>query len=50
MANNSKKNNISGTVINTIASSGLVFEGSCVVVGFSGGPASLCLLHALNEI
>lgn len=50
MTNNSKKNNISGTVINTIASSGLVFEGSCVVVGFSGGPDSLCLLHALNEL
>ena len=37
-------------VIDSIIDSGLIKEGSYIVVGFSGGPDSLCLLHALHQI
>lgn len=41
-----KKNKI----INSIIDSGLISEGMVIVVGVSGGPDSLCLLHALSQL
>ncbi|MBQ6388956.1 MAG: tRNA lysidine(34) synthetase TilS [Mogibacterium sp.] len=41
-----KKHNI----IDSIIDSGLITEGSAIVVGVSGGPDSLCLLHALSQL
>jgi len=38
------------TVIDRIIDSGLIEEDSYIVVGFSGGPDSLCLLHSLVQI
>lgn len=37
-------------VIDSIIDSELLEEGAVIILGFSGGPDSLCLLHALNEI
>ena len=37
-------------VIDTIVDEGLILEGAYVIVGFSGGPDSLCLLHSLAQI
>lgn len=37
-------------VIDRIIDSGMIHPGSAVIVGFSGGPDSLCLLHALVQI
>lgn len=37
-------------IIDTIIDSGLIAQGSAVITGVSGGPDSLCLLHALNSI
>ena len=41
-----KKNSI----IDTIIDSGLIMNGSSIVVGLSGGPDSLCLMHALAQL
>lgn len=38
------------SVIDTIIDSGLIQQGQTVIVGFSGGPDSLCLLHALVQM
>lgn len=37
-------------IIDTIIDSGLIPPASVVIAGVSGGPDSLCLLHALNSI
>ena len=38
------------TVLDAIIDSGLIMERSAVIVGISGGPDSLCLLHCLATI
>ena len=38
------------TVKNTITSRGLIKRGDYVLLGLSGGPDSLCLLHVLKEL
>ncbi|MBR5731481.1 MAG: tRNA lysidine(34) synthetase TilS, partial [Firmicutes bacterium] len=38
------------TVQNTIKEHGLISPGDMVILGFSGGPDSLCLFHALLEL
>ena len=38
------------SIIDEIIDSALIKENSVVIVGFSGGPDSLCLLHALVQI
>lgn len=42
--------NYSKMIISKIIDSELIDNGSVVVVGFSGGPDSLCLLHALCDL
>jgi len=37
-------------IIDSIIDSGLINEGSVVIIGLSGGPDSLCLLHALSQL
>lgn len=37
-------------IISAIKLSGTIREGTVVIVGVSGGPDSLCLLHALNQL
>ena len=37
-------------IIDTIIDNGLIPPASVVIVAVSGGPDSLCLLHALNSI
>ncbi len=44
-----KKRTASG-VIASMLETGTIAEGGVIIVGFSGGPDSLCLLHALNEL
>ena len=40
----------SNYVIDSIIDSGLIKHGSYIIVGFSGGPDSLCMLHSLAQI
>lgn len=44
------KNRISAKVIDKVLSRELIEDGSNIIVGFSGGPDSLCLLHVLCQI
>ena len=37
-------------VLNTINKHGLIQKGDKIVVGLSGGPDSVCLLHILNRL
>lgn len=37
-------------IIDKLIDSGLITEGSYIVIGLSGGPDSLCLLHSLSQI
>ena len=37
-------------VISTIKKYNLIEDGDKIVIGVSGGPDSICLLHILNEI
>jgi tRNA(Ile)-lysidine synthase len=41
---------MSPTLIHTIQKTGLIQHGDCVLVGLSGGPDSVCLLHALAQL
>lgn len=45
--NNKMKRNI---IIDSIIDSGLIMQGSFIIIGLSGGPDSLCMLHALAQI
>ncbi len=38
------------TIIDSIIDSGLIMQESVIIIGLSGGPDSLCLLHALTRI
>ena len=43
-------NDIRKTVLNTIKTHGLIHRGDFVLLGLSGGPDSLCLLHVLMDL
>lgn len=43
-------NRIRNTVIQTIKENNLINENDKIVIGVSGGPDSMCLLHVLNEL
>ena len=45
-----KDDKITKKVISSVVESGTIQPGSIVVLGFSGGPDSLCLLHALYTL
>ena len=38
------------TIIDNIIDSGIIAEGAYIIIGLSGGPDSLCLLHTLVQI
>ena len=38
------------SIIDTIIDGGLITEGAHIIIGLSGGPDSLCLLHSLSQI
>ncbi len=38
------------SIIDTIIDGGLITEGAHIIIGLSGGPDSLCLLHSLAQI